>query len=180
MDHICRPQGVTARANRRVAYVSTGNETTILSPRKTPSAKSYPPIGASSRAVVIMGGPVSRRSHNARSSRGSLGPSSRCPYLTSLHRTTLFANCSSEELQVVIGAVGKLHWMLNPGLAINEKVFGQRIPQNNLQCPVCKTSLIFCKNYRGTTEYEGFGKYEYKCKHCGEPLPCIKTSLAAP
>jgi hypothetical protein len=72
-------------------------------------------------------------------------------------------------------SVAKLHWMFNPGLAINEKVFGQRIPENVMSCTACKRELIICKMCHRTTEYEAFGKYEYKCKYCTEPLPCLKN-----
>lgn len=68
--------------------------------------------------------------------------------------------------------------MLTPTMVVNEKIFGQRLPENLVHCKTCNSELVFCKSCKGTTEYQGFGRYEYKCKHCGEPLPCIKNIVS--
>lgn len=80
-----------------------------------------------------------------------------------------------------------LHWMLNPGLAINEIVFGQRVPKISVEdktqqvpriersfvpCPHCAT---FHDSRIWTTENNlafknWFGLY---CTNCGGIIPCL-------
>lgn len=82
----------------------------------------------------------------------------------------------------------KLHWILNPGLVINELFLGQRIPKVTLQdktasrcitnqnlyvpCPHCKTvhdSRIWSMEH-GTAFKNWFGLY---CPQCHNTIPCI-------
>jgi hypothetical protein len=80
-----------------------------------------------------------------------------------------------------------LHWILNPGLAINELVLGQRIPKRMLvkkerltsfpertyiPCPHCQTlhhSLKWSPQNH-TAFGNWFGLY---CDHCGGIIPCL-------
>jgi len=78
-----------------------------------------------------------------------------------------------------------LHWVLNPGLAINELILGQRIPKVTLidktldkpfmergfiPCPSCGTiheSRLWAKK-------NAFGHwFGYVCPSCGEIIPCL-------
>ncbi|WP_439635012.1 hypothetical protein [Oceanicaulis sp.] len=81
-----------------------------------------------------------------------------------------------------------LHWVLNPGLAINELVLGQRIPRLTLidtqseaplvdrqyiPCPHCQAlnPAVVYKNAR-------FGNYAgLVCPECGEEIPTVKNAL---
>jgi len=80
-----------------------------------------------------------------------------------------------------------LHWVLNPGLAINELIFGQRIPKINLEDtssdkPKIERSYVPCPNCHeihdartwasknGTAFKNWFGLY---CHKCGEVIPCL-------
>lgn len=80
-----------------------------------------------------------------------------------------------------------LHWILNPGLAINELILGQRIPKISLEdktldkpryertfvpCPHCETLHDGRKWSAGnkTAFKNWFGLY---CDQCGEIIPCL-------
>jgi hypothetical protein len=80
-----------------------------------------------------------------------------------------------------------LHWILNPGLAINELIFGQRVPKLSLEdklskkpriersyipCPHCHTlhdARLWTTN-NGLAFKNWFGLY---CTSCGGIIPCL-------
>ena len=87
-----------------------------------------------------------------------------------------------------------LHYIINPGLAFNELVLGQRVPKVSLiekdktkslgersfvPCPHCHTihSGLKWSLANGTAFGNWFGLY---CDHCGRIIPCVinLTSLA--
>ena len=85
-----------------------------------------------------------------------------------------------------------LHWILNPGLAINELVLGQRIPKLMLidktsdkplmertyvPCPHCNTlhDGRTWSTENGTAFKNWFGYY---CPDCGDIIPCLHNGLA--
>ena len=80
-----------------------------------------------------------------------------------------------------------LHWTINPGLFINEMIFGQRVPKimlferdskrsyvgrNFIPCPHCQTIHPELKwsAQNGTAFNNWFGLY---CDHCGKIIPCL-------
>lgn len=80
-----------------------------------------------------------------------------------------------------------LHWILNPGLAINELILGQRVPKVSLEdktidkpriertfipCPHCETlhDGRTWSTQNGTAFKNWFGLY---CKNCGNIIPCL-------
>jgi hypothetical protein len=86
-----------------------------------------------------------------------------------------------------------LHWMINPGLAINEVFLGQRVPRKMLiekddfsslmertkvPCPHCNTLHPAAKwSVENNTAFGNwFGLY---CDHCEKTIPCLPniTSL---
>ena len=85
-----------------------------------------------------------------------------------------------------------LHWILNPGLAINELILGQRVPKVSLEdktidkpriertlvpCPHCET-LHDGRTWtteNGTAFKNWFGLY---CKNCGNTIPCLTNGLS--
>jgi hypothetical protein len=78
-----------------------------------------------------------------------------------------------------------LHWVLNPGLAFNELVLGQRIPKVMLLCQDCQEPLgqrtyVPCPhchtmNHGQTwSKKAAFGNWlGYVCPSCGERIPCL-------
>jgi hypothetical protein len=82
-----------------------------------------------------------------------------------------------------------LHWILNPGLAVNELVLGQRMPATTLidkaspeplgerqyiPCPTCKTL-----NNGVIYEAASFGNYAgLVCAECGGVIPTLKNALS--
>jgi hypothetical protein len=79
-----------------------------------------------------------------------------------------------------------LHWMINPGLAINELVFGQKVPrimliERNPEKPLSEKSFVPCPHcntlhpgmkwsaQNGTAFKNWFGLY---CDQCGKIIPC--------
>jgi hypothetical protein len=82
-----------------------------------------------------------------------------------------------------------LHWIINPGLAINELVFGQRVPKIMLvdktmdkpyverqfvPCPHCNTihDARIWSNECATGFRNWFGLY---CTNCGNIIPCLRN-----
>lgn len=85
-----------------------------------------------------------------------------------------------------------LHWILNPGLAINELILGQKVPKVSLEdktidkpriertyvpCPHCKTlhDGRIWSNENETAFKNWFGLY---CKDCGNTIPCLTNALS--
>jgi len=85
-----------------------------------------------------------------------------------------------------------LHWIINPGLAINELVFGQRVPKVSLvdktldkprsersftPCPHCETlhDSRTWSTQNGTAFKNWFGLY---CPTCGNIIPCLTNVLS--
>ncbi len=80
-----------------------------------------------------------------------------------------------------------IHWIINPGLVVNELIFGQRIPKiiliekdskksyaerSFIPCPHCNTihSGLKWSEQNGTAFNNWFGLY---CDHCGKIIPCL-------
>lgn len=79
-----------------------------------------------------------------------------------------------------------LHWILNPGLVINELIVGQRVPKVSLEeksnkprversripCPHCNTlhDGRTWSTHNGTAFKNWFGLY---CPTCGNIIPCL-------
>lgn len=79
-----------------------------------------------------------------------------------------------------------LHWIINPGLAINELLLGQRVPKimliekdpskslqerTKIPCPHCGTLHAGIKWSIGNIAFKNwFGLY---CDNCGRTIPCL-------
>lgn len=80
-----------------------------------------------------------------------------------------------------------LHYVLNPGIAVNELFFGQRVPKVSIEDktsekPLIERSYVPCPNcetlhdgrtwssQNGTAFKNWFGLY---CPNCGEIIPCL-------
>ena len=80
-----------------------------------------------------------------------------------------------------------LHWILNPGLIVNELILGQRVPKITLEdkisdkprlersfvpCPHCETlhDARTWSTHNGTAFKNWFGLY---CTNCGKTIPCL-------
>lgn len=85
-----------------------------------------------------------------------------------------------------------LHWIINPGLAFNELVLGQRVPKISLEDktsdkPRVENTLVPCNNcktlhdgrtwsaHNGTAFKNWFGLY---CHTCGHIIPCVTNGLS--
>ena len=78
-----------------------------------------------------------------------------------------------------------LHWILNPGLAFNELILGQRLPKvtlvdKTLDKPFLERSFIPCPHcnhlhdgrlWSGKNQYGHW--FGYVCPSCGEIIPCL-------
>ena len=84
-----------------------------------------------------------------------------------------------------------LHWILNPGLALNELLIGTRIPATTFNCVKCagwsgsKGSFVECPHCQGFHRSEiwqrNFGHWlGLVCPDCGKSIPCLinLTSVA--
>ncbi|MCT1530529.1 hypothetical protein M3B46_05945 [Sphingobacterium daejeonense] len=80
-----------------------------------------------------------------------------------------------------------LHWLLNPGIMVNELILGQRVPKISLEekttdkqwfersivpCPHCETlhDGRTWSSVNGTAFKNWFGLY---CNTCGNIIPCL-------
>lgn len=85
-----------------------------------------------------------------------------------------------------------LHWILNPGLAINELIMGQRVPRISLEDktsekPRAERTFVPCPHceklhdgrtwatHNGTAFKNWFGLY---CSNCGKIIPCLTNGLS--
>jgi hypothetical protein len=84
-----------------------------------------------------------------------------------------------------------LHWIINPGLAINELILGQKVPKIiliekhsskifeekiKIPCPHCNTIHSGLKwSIRNNAYKNWFGLY---CDNCGKTIPCL-TNLTS-
>lgn len=80
-----------------------------------------------------------------------------------------------------------LHWIVNPGLAINELILGQRVPKitlidQNLDKPKYESSFIPCPHCQtihdartwSTTNGTAFGNwFGLYCPNCRQVIPCL-------
>lgn len=82
-----------------------------------------------------------------------------------------------------------LHWILNPGLAINELFLGQRVPKISLidkesdkeywersivPCPHCKT-MHDGRTWSTDNKTAFKNWYGLYCSNCGEIVPCLRN-----
>ncbi len=90
-------------------------------------------------------------------------------------------------------SIYSLHWILNPGLAVNELLLGQRAPAITLvekgtgksrfestyvPCPHCKTQhdSRTWSTQNGTAFRNWYGLY---CPECGGIIPCLRNATSA-
>lgn len=78
-----------------------------------------------------------------------------------------------------------IHWVVNPGLAINELALGQRIPKLQLICKKCDGAVIdrsyipcpSCKVLHSTRKFsrrDGFWRWRgASCPSCEARIPCM-------
>lgn len=86
-----------------------------------------------------------------------------------------------------------LHWIINPGLAFNELILGQRVPEISLEDktidkPRVERSFVPCPHcghlhdgrtwstHNGTAFKNWFGLY---CPNCGGIIPCLMNATSA-
>ncbi len=78
-----------------------------------------------------------------------------------------------------------VHWVLNPGLAVNELLLGQRIPRITYFCRSCGSDTTYVRYYQCPdcerfheeaiwTGSNGFGHwFGVICPDCGGEIPCV-------
>ena len=78
-----------------------------------------------------------------------------------------------------------VHWVLNPGLVVNELILGQRIPKITYFCKVCGSDTTYVRYYHCPdcgrfheeaiwTGSNGFGHWlGVICPDCGGEIPCV-------
>jgi uncharacterized protein (TIGR02996 family) len=76
-----------------------------------------------------------------------------------------------------------LHWIVNPGLAFNELVLGQRVPATILVCRGCVAGSVRCLACRRLQPITVWNKpmgywHGLHCPDCGSPVPLLRNLLA--
>ena len=78
-----------------------------------------------------------------------------------------------------------LHWLLNPGVAFNETVLGQRVPKTCLVCKDCEEAVVernyipcpSCRTMHPGRLHSGKAAFMnwrgVSCPSCGEAIPCL-------
>jgi uncharacterized protein (TIGR02996 family) len=76
-----------------------------------------------------------------------------------------------------------LHWVVNPGLAFNELVLGQRIPREMFICRDCRVTFLRCVACRrfqpliGELNRPGGMWNGLNCPDCGAAFPMLRNLL---
>ena len=82
-----------------------------------------------------------------------------------------------------------LHWVLNPGLAVNELLFGQRIPKQMFICNGCRSSFAsrtfvhcpWCGIYSESMIWSGTNGFGHwlgiVCPECGRGVPTLANAV---
>ncbi|MFT7485651.1 MAG: hypothetical protein ACI9F9_001501 [Candidatus Paceibacteria bacterium] len=94
--------------------------------------------------------------------------------------------CRSEEFRHLTWRnPSMLHWILNPGLAVNELAFGQRIPAELNICRQCMGQSVDCNHCHRAIDgmhWSGKGAFGHwgglRCPHCDASLPCLSNAVA--
>ncbi len=80
-----------------------------------------------------------------------------------------------------------LHFVVNPGIAVNELILGQRLPKQQFTCKSCPLpsidrSYFYCPNcetFHASRIWSGknaFGNWlGLLCPSCGESIPCLQN-----
>lgn len=75
-----------------------------------------------------------------------------------------------------------LHWIINPGLAFNELVLGQRVPRVMFLCLQCHHSYTRCVACRRLHDLQIWGKgfqyADFACPDCQAPIPMLRNLVA--
>jgi len=96
--------------------------------------------------------------------------------------------CGAENTKVWDRShLAMLHWMLNPGLAINELVLGQRVPERIELCRECGTQFVRCEGCGSSVDATSWsvrdqiGRWgqDLACPACSHPIPCLRNGWAA-
>ena len=78
-----------------------------------------------------------------------------------------------------------IHWILNPGLALNELILGQRLPKESLECKSCElpigdrsyTVCPHCHEMHPSTVWAGRNAFRnwlgLVCPSCLHRIPCL-------
>ncbi|QEH34910.1 hypothetical protein OJF2_34550 [Aquisphaera giovannonii] len=83
-----------------------------------------------------------------------------------------------------------LHWVINPGLAFNELILGQRLPRLLFICkscpmPLARRSYVFCPScglYSESMIWSGWNSFGHwlgiVCPDCGRRIPSLSNALS--
>jgi uncharacterized protein (TIGR02996 family) len=75
-----------------------------------------------------------------------------------------------------------LHWVINPGLAVNELLLGMRVPKVMLFCQACHLATIrcpVCRRHHSSEIVKPFGNWAgIRCPDCLSPIPTLRNALA--
>lgn len=81
-----------------------------------------------------------------------------------------------------------LHWVLNPGLAVNELVLGQRLPRTVYTCTACPrahaprqyTRCPVCRRFQPLAHWGETGGHwaGWFCPECGTAIPLLRNAVA--
>jgi hypothetical protein len=82
-----------------------------------------------------------------------------------------------------------LHWVINPGLAVNELILGQRLPRDLFICKSCPKPLawrsyVFCPScgiYSASMIWSGWNGFGHWlgiiCPECGRRVPTLSNAI---
>ncbi len=76
-----------------------------------------------------------------------------------------------------------LHWILNPALAINELILGQRVPKISLEDktidkPRIERSFVPCPHCETLHDSRTWATANGTCRNCGNTIPCLTNWLS--
>lgn len=94
--------------------------------------------------------------------------------------------CGAEDARIVDWKhPAVMHWILNPGLVVNDLLLGQTAPRVSYDCRQCSGSFVDCESCGRSVDTltlwdeGGFGNWAgLFCPHCGAEIPRIWNALS--
>lgn len=85
--------------------------------------------------------------------------------------------CGAHNARPTVRGFGKWHWILNPALAVNEVLFGQRVVRDAQACQECGADFAYCATCNESIDSGRWRSPRARCGACGTAFPPLRNAL---